>query len=211
MKTALIWGASGGIGSALARLLVEQGWQVAGAARRVNLVRAITPLAFEADVSRPASVQDAVTAMSQEMDEVDWWVYCAGDIASMPIQNQSPAQFQRLLDANLTGAYTCLHTSLPLLTKDAPLAFIGAVHERMRLPGLSGYAAAKAGLEALAEVARKELRRTVLVARPGAVDTPLWTRVPFKLPPGAASPEIFAAKLLRAYQSGTSGVVDHLE
>jgi NAD(P)-dependent dehydrogenase (short-subunit alcohol dehydrogenase family) len=211
MKTALIWGASGGIGAALTRLLVAEGWQVAGAARRVDAVRNLTPLAFSVDVRRPASVQDAVTAMSQEINEVDWWVYCAGEIASAPIQNQAPAQFQRILDANLIGAYTCMHTSLPLLSKDAPLAFIGAVHERLRLPGLSAYAASKAGLEALAEVARKELRRTVLLARPGAVDTPLWKNVPFKLPAGAASPDLFAVRLYRAYQNGIGGVVDHLE
>lgn len=65
----------------------------------------------------------------------------------------------RILDANLTGGYNTVHYSLPLLTPDAPLVFLGAVSGRMRLPGLSAYAAAKAGLEAFAEAQRKEERK----------------------------------------------------
>jgi NAD(P)-dependent dehydrogenase (short-subunit alcohol dehydrogenase family) len=43
-KTALIWGASGGIGRSLTRFLVEQGWQVAAVARNVESIKEFTPL-----------------------------------------------------------------------------------------------------------------------------------------------------------------------
>lgn len=208
MATCIIWGASGGIGLALAQLLVEKGWDVAGVGRRVEPIEALTRLAFSADVASPSSVQAAVSAMSMDIGEADWWVYAAGDILSSPVKEQSPETWKRILDANLNGAFHALHYSLPLLAPAAPLAFIGANHERMRLPGLSAYSASKAGLEALAETARKELRREVLVARPGAVDTPLWTKVPFRLPANALKPADLAEKLLAAYHGSQTGLMD---
>ena len=60
------------------------------------------------------------------------------------------------MTANLSGAYLATHHSLPLLAEDAHLVFLGAVSERLRLPGLSAYAAAKAGLEAFGEALGKE-------------------------------------------------------
>jgi len=79
----------------------------------------------------------------------------------------------------------------------------------MRLPGLAAYAAAKAGLEAFAEVLRKEERkRRITVVRPSAVDTAIWQKVPFKLPPEAMKPEAVAERILAAYDEGHRGVLD---
>jgi NAD(P)-dependent dehydrogenase (short-subunit alcohol dehydrogenase family) len=125
------------------------------------------------------------------------------------MREMAPGAFRRILDANLTGAYNAVHHSLPLLAPDAPLVFIGAVAERMRLPGLSAYAAAKAGLEAFAEVLRKEERkRRVILVRPGAVNTTFWRKVPFKMPGNALSPEAVAEKVVEAVNAGHQGVLD---
>ena len=113
------------------------------------------------------------------------------------------------MNANLLGAYLTTHHSLPLLAPDATLIYLGAISERLRLPGLSAYAAAKAGLEAFAEALRKEERkRRVLVVRPGAVDTALWDKVPMRLPKDAAAPQKVARRILQAYEDGTSGILD---
>jgi short-subunit dehydrogenase len=89
------------------------------------------------------------------------------------------------------------------------LVFLSAVSERIRLPGLSAYAAAKAGLEAFAEALRKEKReRRVIVVRPGAVNTRFWQKVPFKMPGRALSPEAVAAKVVEAVNTGHQGVLD---
>ncbi|MEW6180886.1 MAG: SDR family oxidoreductase [Chloroflexota bacterium] len=198
-RTALIWGISGGIGSALARLLLEEGWQVAGTARNETEARKITPLAYEVDVANPHSVRDCVSAIAQEISSVDWWVYAIGDILSKSIMDTEETEWQRILAANLSGAFYAIHYSHPLLSDQAAVYFLGALSERMRLPGLGAYAAAKAGLEAFAEVLRKEIRRPVVVVRPAAVDTAFWKKVPFRLPANALKTEELAKKVFSAY------------
>jgi NADP-dependent 3-hydroxy acid dehydrogenase YdfG len=209
MNTAMIWGAHGGIGQALTRRLRAEGWTVLAVARQANRLQGLADIILEADVSKPHEVQQAVIAAGQELDAVDLWVYTAGDITSTTVQEMSPAVWQRILDANLTGAFLAAHYSLPLLAPDAHLFFLGAVSERMRMPGLSAYAAAKAGLEAFGEALRKELRKQkVTVVRPAAVNTQLWQKVPFRLPGNAMTPEALAERILTAYGEGHKGTLE---
>ncbi|WP_299028430.1 SDR family NAD(P)-dependent oxidoreductase [uncultured Thermanaerothrix sp.] len=207
-KTALIWGASGGIGLALVKLLTTKDWQVIAVARKTESLTSFTPHVYEADFSYPGSLQSITAQMIQEGFQVDWWVYAAGDIMVAPVTKMDFEQWQRILSANLSGAYWALHCSVELLNPEASIYFLGAVNERIRLPGLSAYAAAKAGLEAFADVTRKELKRSVVVVRPAAVNTPLWKKVPFKMPSNAVAPEVIAAKMWEAYQANYSGYLD---
>lgn len=207
-NTALIWGASGGIGQAIVHSLVAQGWQVLAAGRHPDSLEGLTEHIFYVDVLSAGSLQSAITSISQVADEIQLWVYTAGDIISQPAGEMNPQTWQPILDVNLSGAFLTTQASLPLLAKDAHLFYLGAIHERMRLPGLSAYAAAKAGLEAFAEVIRKETRRKVSVLRPAAVDTAFWEKVPFNLPPHHLKPDDVAARLLKAYQNGEIGTID---
>ena len=206
---AMVWGATGGIGRALVSRLREEGWRVLAMGRHTSDLSDLTPHRFEADVADPGAVEQAVAAASQEVDQVDLWIYAAGDIKASKVAEASPESWQRILDANLVGPYLAAHYSLPLLAPDAHLLFLGAISERLRLPRLSAYAAAKAGLEAFVEVLGKEERkRRVTLVRPAAVDTPLWDKVPFKLPRGALSPDEAAEQILAAYHDGHRGSLD---
>lgn len=208
-KAAMIWGAGGGIGRALVNRLREEGWRVLAIGRHTAGLGDLTTHLIEADVADPGSVERAIAAASQDVDQIDLWIYAAGDIAAHKVSEASPETWQRILDANLTGAYLAVHYSLPLLAPDAHMVFLGAVSERLRLPRLSAYAAAKAGLEAFVEVLGKEERkRQVTLVRPAAVDTPLWEKVPFKLPPGALSSDEAAERILAAYHDGHRGVLE---
>jgi len=208
-QTALIWGAAGDIGRALADKLKADGWQIIAVSRRGDDLGGVADLALAADVADPFAVQRAVLAAGQEAGEAGLFVYAAGDIAAEPAARMAPETFRRILDANLTGAYYAYHYSQPLLAADAVLVFVGAVSERMRLPGLSAYAAAKAGLEAFAEALRKEERkRRVLVVRPGAVRTKFWQKVPFRMPGNALAPEQVAEKIVAAINNRHEGPLD---
>lgn len=209
MKTAMIWGAHGGIGQELVQQLLAQSWQVIAISRHAEEMEQVTPLSFAADVSSAYDVQNAVMAASYEVNEVDLWVYAAGDITAVPVKDMNFDAWQRILNNNLTGAYLTTRHSLPLLASDAHLFYLGAVSERLHLPGLAAYAAAKAGLEAFVDTLRKEeRRRKVTIVRPGAVATPLWDKVPLSLPKNAAPPAKVAARILEAYNTGQTGQLD---
>ena len=209
MGQALVWGASGGIGSALVRRLTEEGWTVMGVARDPGSMTAIPSRQVQADVADEASVRQAVADLDVSAGTLDLWIYAVGDITSSGVGNMPVEDWNRILDANLTGAYLAAKHSLGLLAEDAHMFFFGAVSERLRLPGLAAYASAKAGVEALAEVLRKEQRkRRVSVVRPKAVATAIWDKVPFGLPRGALQPEDVADRVVAAYDEGHTGVLD---
>ena len=208
-RVALVWGAGGGIGRAIAEKLTADGWQVIAISRHPDADHGSAAVSLEADVADPFSIQRAVMAAGQEAGEAGLFVYAAGDITSEPVGKMAPDTFRRIIDANLFGAYATLHHSLPLLTAGAPLVFIGAVSERLRLPGLSAYVAAKAGLEAFTEALRKEeRRRRVILVRPGAVNTGFWQKVPFRMPANALSPQQVAEKVVAAVDGGHEGNLD---
>jgi len=208
-QTAMIWGAGGGIGRALLRLLRAEGWTTIGVARELEAVAEIADHAFMADVTQSVMVSHAVLQAGYEVDDVQLWVYAAGDITSARVQEMTAPDWERIIGANLNGAFAATQASLPLLADDAHLFYLGAVSERLRLPGLSAYVAAKAGLEAWAVAfAKEQRRRKVTVVRPGAVDTPFWDKVPLRLPKDAASPEQIANRILEAYAASTTGQLD---
>lgn len=208
-KTAMVWGANGGIGRALVEALIAEQWTVVAFSRQPEQLEPLTPLSFVADVTNGQSVQNAILSAAYEINPVQLWIYAAGDIISEPIRDMGPENWQRILGANLTGAYLTSHYSRPLLAEDAHLVFLGAISERLRLPGLSAYAAAKSGLEAFADALRKEERkRRVTVVRPVAVNTSLWEKVPMRLPKDAAPAAKVAGRILEAYHQGHSGFLD---
>jgi NAD(P)-dependent dehydrogenase (short-subunit alcohol dehydrogenase family) len=211
MKTALVWVAGGDIGRALVAQLVADEWTVYAIAHYPGdqALEALTPHVMDANVSVPYEVQMAITTLSQEVPQLDLWIYAAGDITSAKVAEMGPEAWERILDANLNGAFLTTHYSLPLLADEAHLVFIGAISERLRLPGLGAYAAAKAGLEAFIEALSKEERkRRVTLVRPAAVTTSFWEKVPFRMPANALSPEAVAQRVLEAHYQGHKGILD---
>lgn len=208
MSHALVWGAAGGIGRALTKQLASRGWHVHAVCRSGAAIDGAAQV-VEADVVDSFAVHKAVLEVAQGVSDIQLSIYAAGDIVADDCDSLPPEEWRRVLDANLTGAYLTTHHSLPLLATDAHLMFIGADHERMRLPGLTAYVAAKAGLEAFADALRKEQRsKRVTVVRPGAVDTPFWKKVPFRLPKNALTPDALAERILAAHLAGQQGQLD---
>jgi NAD(P)-dependent dehydrogenase (short-subunit alcohol dehydrogenase family) len=209
MKNALVWGASGGIAQAILAKLNLEGWTTIAVARNTSGITSIADHVFETPFDDPDRLEQTAYLISQEADEIDFWCYAAGDILQAKVRGMAPHDWHRVLSANLTNAYSAIHYSLPLLSENAHILFMGAVSERLKLPGLSAYAASKAGLEAFAvALSKEERKKRITVVRPGAVKTPLWDKVPLRLPADAASPEKVAKKIYEAHQSGHKGQLD---
>jgi NAD(P)-dependent dehydrogenase (short-subunit alcohol dehydrogenase family) len=209
MKSALVWGASGAIGQAVLSKLNAEGWKTIGIVRDSLKTDRIADFMFETRFENPGDIEETAYLVSQEIDDINFWCYAAGDISSEKVSEMAPKDWQRIVNANLNGAFFAIHHFLPLLNETAHIFFIGAMSERLRLPGLSAYAASKAGLEAFAEsLGKEERKKRITIVRPGAVATPFWDKVSLRLPKDAAPAEKVAEKIYEAYLSEHKGYLD---
>lgn len=209
MKRVIVWGSEGGIGQGIARVFKGKGWEIVAVAREITGKSSFADWSYEADFTCPeevAMVREELEGMSLGLDV---YVYAGGDIAAGKVGQIDAAVWDRILANNLTGVFHTLQASLPVLAEKAHIFILGAISERLQLPGLSAYAAAKAGVEAFAVAFSKEERqKSISVVRPGAVATDLWLKVPYKQPTYAIEVEDVGQKILAAYDRGHSGILD---
>jgi NAD(P)-dependent dehydrogenase (short-subunit alcohol dehydrogenase family) len=209
MQKAIIWGSEGGIGRVILKEFHRQDWQTAAVARDITGLSADADWSYEADFTNPEQVRVVAEDLHQRNLVFDVFVFAGGDIGSQKLQEADSARWEEILDNNLTAPFIILQASLLLLREEAHIFFLGAVSERLQLPGLSAYAAAKSGLEAFAvSLAKEERRKRVTVVRPAAVATDLWEKVPFKQPEHAYQPAQVAQRIWEAYQEGHQGKLD---
>ena len=209
MKKAIVWGSEGGIGSAIVDKLIAEGMEVATVSRVLNPYRDGVSWSFEADFSRVEDVDKIAQELESEVGQIDLMVYAAGDIASQKVSEADPERWNQIIDNNLNGVFHSLRASLPVMSEESHIFILGAVSERLQLPGLSAYVAAKAGLEAMVvSLAKEERKKKITLVRPGAVSTPLWDKVPFNEPAHTYQPEQVAERIWKAFQEGESGQVD---
>lgn len=206
MPSALIWGASGGIGSALVRQLRQDGWTVFGAARSESGVPDVANSRYEFSAGDEFSFRQVAYDVAQEVSTLDLVVYAAGMMRAAPLDQMESADFQAVLEANLIGAQRAIKVSLPLLSEGGVVMVLGAHVDRITLPKFGAYAVAKAALEPMMGVLRKENRKQrFCMVRPGAVDTPFWANVPFSLPKNALSADSVAEAMLAHFHAGADG------
>ncbi|MCS7190091.1 MAG: SDR family NAD(P)-dependent oxidoreductase [Fimbriimonadales bacterium] len=211
----LLIGADSSIGQSVAKAFLEDEWEVWAVGRHperftpgVQWSHTVHDVADEAQMVQAAQ---ALQAHLQSLGErqVDAMVYTVGDITAQKTTEMPLEAWRRILDANLTGAFVATRAFSPLFSPEPHLFYIGALSEKLILPGLSAYATAKAGLEVFAQVLTKEQPRwKISVVRPGAVATRFWERVPFRMPPKTLSPDDVALRILEAYYNEQKGNLD---
>ncbi len=209
MKTAIIFGASGGIGYAIGEKFHDEGISVIAGVRKMKTDLNFADLVIEGDFASEAEVAQMVNENAEDIGQIDVWIYAAGDIGYQKINDLTSENWIRIFGANVFGAKNTLSACYPLLAEDAHVMFLGAYTDRLMIPGLSAYTASKSSLAAFSSIVEKELRgRKVSLIRPSAVDTPFWEKVPFKLPAGALSPQEVAEKVFLTYKQSLTGLVD---
>jgi 3-oxoacyl-[acyl-carrier protein] reductase len=194
--TALVTGASQGIGAAIARALHFAGARViinhpdaAGGMTRADaeaLVaeftreRAGSALARVSDVSDPAAVQAMMAGVRQEWGELDILVNNAGILRDRSIGKMTVDEWRSVVDVNLSGVFYTSKFGLEILRDGGAIVCVGSLAAKLGFHGQSNYAAAKAGVQALVRVlARECARRRIRVnaVAPGVIDTPMVAQV----------------------------------
>lgn len=176
-RTAVVTGASSGIGAATARQLAAAGFQVVLGARRVERLRAlgaeIGAAYGELDVTDP----DSVTAFCDKLDTCDVVVNNAGGALGVdPVATADLASWQTMYDTNVLGTVRMTQQLLGRLeaSGDGHVVIIGSIAGIEAYPGGGGYNAAKFAVHAVRDVLRHELLgRPVRVTEiaPGLVET----------------------------------------
>lgn len=185
-RTAVVTGASSGIGEATARALAADGLQVFCAARRTDRIEA---LAAEIDgVAVPCDVtsEESVAALAARVgDRLDVLVNNAGGAyGADPVVGANVTQWQQMFEVNVLGVVRVTTALLPALRRSGQglVVNLGSTAGQVAYPGGGGYTAAKHGLHAVSQTLRLELngeplRVTEIV--PGMVHTPEFSLVRF--------------------------------
>jgi NAD(P)-dependent dehydrogenase (short-subunit alcohol dehydrogenase family) len=175
MRTALVTGASSGIGQACAVQLASAGWRVLAGVRRAG----DAPEGTE-EVLLDVTVPEQIRAAAGLVDQLDGLVNNAGIAIAAPVEFVPPEELRHQLEVNLVGQVAVTQAFLPALRRTrGRIVFMGSIAGRSALPFLSPYAASKHALEALADSLRLELRPFgihVSIVEPGTIKTAIWAR-----------------------------------
>ncbi|APW62679.1 SDR family NAD(P)-dependent oxidoreductase [Paludisphaera borealis] len=191
-KTALVTGASQGIGAEIARRLHRAGARVAinhpdlgdgrpradaeAIAAELNVLRDDSALATAADVSDP----DAVRAMMQDLQQrwggLDLLINNAGVLREHSLSKITIEEWREVVSVNLSGVFHCCKYGLEILRDGGGIVCMGSLAAEAGFHGQSAYAATKAGVQAMVRVlAGESARRGIRVnaVAPGVIDTPM--------------------------------------
>lgn len=238
-RTVLVTGASKGLGGFFAERLAASGGRVAVAARQIGACEEVcgriraaggTAMALALDVTSAASAEDAVATVKGAWGRLDVLVNNAGVTVTTPLLDQDDAEWDRILDTNLKGAFLVGQAAARAMAADGKGGTIVNVASILghRVAGqVAAYAASKAALVQLTksmalEWARHGIRANALC--PGYVETDLnrdffeseagvalIRRIPYRRLGQLADlegPLLFLCSDASAYVTGTSLVVD---
>lgn len=212
---AVVVGASTGIGAALVRKLAAEGYRVAALARDVAKLEALCAqinvggetqvVAYPHDVTDTASIPALFQQLVNELGGIDAFVYCAGVMPKVEINEFDLKKDQQMLATNLAGAVAWLGQAGALFQgmKAGKLVGISSVSgDRGRVLN-PAYNASKAGMDTYLEGLRNRLTRHgvhVLTVKPGFVDTEMLKGSPRSF--GVISPEQCADGIWKAMKAG---------
>ncbi|MBR6577544.1 MAG: SDR family NAD(P)-dependent oxidoreductase [Clostridia bacterium] len=174
MKSILVTGAYGGMGSAACKILRDMGYTVFALDKRVSETeKGIIPI--QADITSEDSIKETFARVAETAESLDAILHFAGMYMLDSLVEMSDEDFRTIFDVNLRGAFLINKTFLPLLGKGSRILIVTSELAPLDpLPFTGIYAVTKAALDKYAYSLRMELQLlgiTVSVLRAGAVKT----------------------------------------
>lgn len=188
-KTALVTGASGGIGSAIARTLARQGAVVALSGTRIEALEALaseiggSARVVPADLGAEGAVEGLARAAEQQMGGIDILVANAGMTRDGLLLRMSNEDWRRVIDINLTSVFQLIRASLRGMMKKRWGRIVGitSVVGVTGNPGQVNYAASKAGMIGMIKAVGHEVASRGITANcvaPGFIETEMTGGLP---------------------------------
>jgi uncharacterized protein len=207
-KTALVTGATGGLGQAIARALHGQGATVQLTGRRAELLEELAGELGDRARVMPADLAsfDDVRRLGEEAGRVDVLVANAGLPGTGRLGEYTPEQIDKVLDVNLRSAIHLTHALMPPMIErgSGHLVYISSISGKVVSPRASLYNATKFGLRGFSLSLHDELRGTGVgctTVFPGFIeDAGMWADSKLQAPSGSGTrkPEDVSAAVLRA-------------
>jgi 3-oxoacyl-[acyl-carrier protein] reductase len=185
--TAIVTGASGGIGKGIAERLAADGYSVivhysGNSAKAEEVVTNIKAkggmaIALAADISQRTEVQNLFKRGKAEFGELAVVVNCAAIMPLFPIQKGDIEAFDNVIATNLRGSFLVMSEAANYVTDGGRIIVFSSSVIAKAFPGYGAYIASKAGVEGLMHVLANELgprKITVNAVAPGPVATPLF-------------------------------------
>jgi 3-oxoacyl-[acyl-carrier protein] reductase len=186
-KTALVTGASSGIGNAIARKFGEEGASVCLVAnsqldKAQELADEIAgngghAKAVKADLSNVDDIGRLVASTLEEFGKIDILVNCAGVFYIRMLDELTEEEWDTTIDVNVKGPFFLTQAVAPHMVKQdsGNIIFVGSIFGPRGVPGAASYGASKSALHGLTECLAIELAPTIRVnaVAPGNIDTPM--------------------------------------
>ncbi len=184
-KTAIITGASKGIGKELAKVFAKRGFNLLLASRNIDLLNkikkemgskfSIKVHIHKTDVSISNECKTMVEKAYDEFGRIDVLINNAGIGIYSPIEDIKEEELKKVIDVNFFGSFYCTKYSLPYLKEvKGTVINISSVAGIIPVPFMAGYSASKFALNSLSEALRAEMKKHgvhVLLVCPGVIRT----------------------------------------
>jgi NADP-dependent 3-hydroxy acid dehydrogenase YdfG len=176
-KTALVTGASSGIGAATVRSLAAAGFEVVGAARRLERVEEVAKEVGGRALRLDVTDADSVAELAEALPDLSVLINNAGGALGLePVSEADEENWREMYEANVMGVMRVTKALLPALERsgDGHIVVIGSVAGVEVYPGGGGYTAAKHAARAITKTLRLELLgKPIRVSEvaPGMVET----------------------------------------
>jgi 3-oxoacyl-[acyl-carrier protein] reductase len=194
-KTALVTGASQGIGARIARCFHAAGARVilnhpgightaadaAALASELEAARSESTFVIAADVAEAGQVEAMMNAAREHCDGIDFLINNAAIIRDRTLAKMTLEEWDSVVGVNLGGVFHCCKYGLNILRDGGAIVSFGSIAAIQGFFGQANYASAKAGVQAMMRVLAREAARRNIRANavaPGVIDTSMAATIP---------------------------------